>query len=1001
MTARHRIGLLVAITAVLAAVLVWRCQRSGGGSNAAASKDEAGEKATAVSVGIAPNVGREVTKQPDPQKQPRGSIAGSVKDDKGAPVASARVCVDPSSNELPAELQRDPICKLTDASGAFKIEQLYAARYTATAGAEGFRPESFHPGGDRHKRSFLLAAGEAKSGVDFVLRAGGAKLVGTVSDISGGPIAHAQVRATSGMWGEGQSSPMVETDDKGNYTVWVAPGTTRVWASADGYAAASQTGRAPGTIDVLLTPESGLSGTVVDGNTGQPIEGADVTVEATQWSWEGRESDRTDAQGKFKVRRLPPGRYVVTARTDRGYGRTEGSELVGLGQQVDGVIVKLYPAARVVGKVMIEGTPPELCVEGYLSLRDEVNDRWVGATTEPDGTVHADGVLPGTYSPQVWCEGYRAKDKYEPIVVAGKDVVDLTWLVEPGATVKGRVLTKAGQPIADARLNARTTGGDARAKMDWAGDTSQVDGSYELRSLKPSAYRIEVDTQKAVAAREGYTVDVPAAGTVTKDLVLDDGGTIKGIVVDDKGKPVDDVIVDARPLSERFWWTRDPIKSGADGTFVIDSVRAGEYRVLARRGWSEELRKPGTNDDAEQGEKVKVELGKTVEVKLVVESQSGIIKGTVVDASGQPVPDAFIAHARESDAAGAVNSGHATRGWGWGDDDKPVLTGVDGSFTVTKLAPGKYTLRAYRKGGGEAIAEHVAVGSTAKLQIRHTGSISGLAKKKSGPMPDELTVSIEDIKTGFDRTESFYKTNGQFKLDDLPAGNFTLTVRAEGGQQKTEVPLAEGQDKTGIELTLEDLVDLKGKVVDLATKQPVPGIMVFAKPAIGGDGMSFTWGDEDTSHISDAQGHFTVKRAPKGKLAIQGMPKDWKESDYSWFRIVREVTTSGTIDLGEVGVLKKRIKDGDIAGKLGLHFKQQPPELTPDQQKLEVSFIEPTGPAAGLDLKVGDVITTIDGIDVVGANMAQSWVLINAPVGTKLALGLARGPTISVTLAPP
>jgi protocatechuate 3,4-dioxygenase beta subunit len=904
MTARRRIGLAVAVTAVLAAVLVWRCTSGGGGSNAAAGKSGSSERSTAVA--IAPNVGREVTKRPDPRKQARGSIAGVVKDDAGAPIADARVCVDPSSNELPIELQRDPICKQTDAAGAYKIEELYAARYTATAGAEGFRPETFHPRGDRHKSGFELAGGEVKTGVDFVLRSGGAKLVGTVNDISGGPIGHAHVRVTAGMWGEGQSSPMVETDETGMYTTWVVPGTVRVWASADGYAAASQTGPAPGTIDVLLTPESGLSGTVVDGTTGQPIEGAGVTVEATQWSWEGREADKTDAKGMFKVRRLPPGRYIATAKTDHGYGRTEGSVLVGLGQQVDGVVVKLYPASRIVGKVMIEGDPPELCVEGYLTLRDEVHDRWIGATTEPDGTIHADGVLPGTYTPQVWCEGYRAKDHYEPIVVAGKDLTDLTWGVEAGSTIKGRVLSKAGQPIADAKIQARTTGGDARAKMDWSQDTSQADGSYELRSLKPSTYRLEVDTHEAVAPRDGFTVDAPASGTVTKDLVLDDGGTIKGIVVDDKGQPVDDVTVDARPMTERFFWTRDPIKSAQDGTFVMDSVRAGEYRVLARRGWGDELRKPGTNDDAEQGEKVKVEVGKTIEVKLVVESQTGTIKGTVVDAGGQPIADAFIAHARESDAAGANTTAHETRGWGWGDDDKPVLTGVDGSFTVGKLGPGKYTLRAYRKGGGEAIAEHVAVGSTARLQIRHVGSISGIAKKKSGPMPDELTVSIEDLKTGFDRTESFYRTGGQFTLKDLPAGHFTLIVKAEGGQQKTEVDLAEGQDKTGIEVTLEDLVDLTGRVVDLATKQPVVGIMVFAKPAVGGDGFSFSWGEEDQDHITDQQGKFTVKRAPKGKLAIQGVAKEWKDSDYSWFRVVREVTGSGTIDLGDIGVLKKR-----------------------------------------------------------------------------------------------
>ena len=166
-------------------------------------------------------------------------------------------------------------------------------------------------------------------------------------------------------------------------------------------------------------------------------------------------------------------------------------------------------------------------------------------------------------------------------------------------------------------------------------------------------------------------------------------------------------------------------------------MRAGDYRVTARRGWADELRKPGTNDDAEQGEKVTVAVGKTVDVKLVVEAQSGTIKGTVVDTDGPAglrcvhLERARV-RCRRRDELGA----HATRGWGWGDTDKPVLTSTDGTFTVTKLAPGKYTLRAYRKGGGEAIAEHVAVGTTAKLQIKHTGLDRGHgAARDGGPCP--------------------------------------------------------------------------------------------------------------------------------------------------------------------------------------------------------------------------------------------------------------------------
>src|SRR5262249_31876608 len=148
-------------------------------------------------------------------------------------------------------------------------------------------------------------------------------------------------------------------------------------------------------------------------------------------------------------------------------------------------------------------------------------------------------------------------------------------------------------------------------------------------------------------------------------------------------------------------------------------------------------------------------------VRLVVESQSGTIKGTVVDAEGKPVPDAFVSAARESDAAGAQRSNVQDTRSGWGE--KPVLTGTDGAFTLTKLAPGAYTVRAYRKGGGEAIAEHVALSSTAKLQIKATGTIEGTARRAGGGAPiDELAVALRDPAAGLYRHETFYRTDGRF-----------------------------------------------------------------------------------------------------------------------------------------------------------------------------------------------------------------------------------------------
>jgi C-terminal processing protease CtpA/Prc len=169
-----------------------------------------------------------------------------------------------------------------------------------------------------------------------------------------------------------------------------------------------------------------------------------------------------------------------------------------------------------------------------------------------------------------------------------------------------------------------------------------------------------------------------------------------------------------------------------------------------------------------------------------------------------------------------------------------------------------------------------------------------------------------------------------------------------------------------------------------------------------GGNFSFGWGgNEERDNISDDSGKFTIKRAPRGKLQITGMHKDFQDSDYMWVRTFRTVEGSGTVDIGDITVIKKRIKEGDPAGELGIHFVDLPNDTPPDKYRLEVSFIQPDGAAAKTDLKVGDVITSVDGVDVSGENSMNAWTLIQAPPGTKLVLGLARGASITIVLGVP
>ncbi len=983
MKRKHVLAGGVVVLCAILAVALWH-SRSGTAADAPASPTAARSGAAAATAVV----------RSDPRKLDRASIAGTITDDAKAPIAHARVCVDATSRALPAEITRRPRCVESDASGHYLAKGLLAARYTVVAMAKSYRPDSWWADADHRANDFALAAGEHKEGIDIALHAGGVEITGTVSDVTGGTIPRAEVRAASGTWfATGAFGPMVETDDQGHYSLWVKRGNVSVAAVAEGYAPGNKTGHAPGKLDVLLTPESTISGVVVDAATSQPVEGVKVEIE----NWASPADDLTDEKGRFYLTRLNPGRFVIVAHAQKGYGTSDGSTLVGLGQHVEGVKIKLWPAQHLVAHVVI-GADKKPCPRADSTLEDVRGSRWVTFERQPDGTLTADGVLAGTYKPHPACDGYTAAESYDKVTVGTADVAPLEWRVDPGATITGRVLAKSGTPIDDADVSSRVVGA-TREDMQWGSDRSKPDGTYKLVGLRPGKFRIDVTSDAAVGAKDGYPVEVAAGATVTRDLVLEDGGSIHGIVVDETGAPVNDVQIDARSNRQGEWsFMGQNVHSDETGAFQLDALRAGDYRVVASRNWSEALKKPGTTDDARQGEKVTVQPAQIATVHLLVESQAGTITGTVTDPAGKPVSDAFVSSARESDAAGAQQSSvQSTR---WFGDERPVVTGTDGTFALTKLSsPGKYTIRAYRKGGGEAVAEHVAVGGTAALQIKPTGSLTGTVSRDGGAPPDEITISLSDPKTGFQREESFYRTAGAYTVRDLPAGHFVVGAKAQDGHKDLELDLADGEAKTGVDFALAALLVVTGRVVETGTQAPVPGIMLFASLARSAD-YSFSM-DTDQGNVSDADGRFTIKDVPPGQVQIRGFPRDWNDSPYAYAVLVKQLAGAGTIDIGDLAIAKKRVKPGDPIGELGVHFAEQAPDTPPEQRAYKVSWIDAGGPAGKTDLKVGDIVVAIDGTDITGTNSGAAWNLMQAPPGTTLRLGLARGTTVAIVLAAP
>lgn len=795
-----------------------------------------------------------------PQQVKSGSIAGTVRDDHAAPIAGARVCAD--------ALFTEPWCATSDAAGAYVISGLPANTVEVTASAAGHRPGVFRPDGDRHRSRFVLGEGERRTGVDLVLAGGAVQLRAVVSDVTGGPIAHALVRAATedhdinkpGHWAAG-----VEADDHGVATLWVAPGQLLVKASADGYAAAEVDGLAPGTVEILLTPESSVEGLVVD-EAGHPIGDADVVADCV----DTHEHARSDADGHFHIGHLLPERYAISARTPTGYGRTEGSIAVGLASHVEGVIVVLHAAYRVSGRVVVGDKP---CPDAEVTLHDAVHDRTEPMERGADGVQHADGMRPGTYAVHVACRGFHEPARYPPVVIADRDQTGLVWPVVAGATIHGIVKTASGAPVARADVTALSS-----APPAYADDTSAADGSYELTGLVAGDYVLTASTDRGQTRDGAYRVALTASADTHLDLVLAEGGVIHGVVVDPDGHAVPGIEVHADGEAR----AGGVMQTGPDGTFEISLAQPGSYDVVATADWQHDLHGPHVR------EHVDVASGGSVTVRLVVDAQHETISGDVADSKGKPIGDAYVVAYPGNDFLGSA--------WRWTWAERPVLTATDGTFAITKLPPGSYTVHAYRKGGSETIAKDVAAGSTIHLRIAETGSIAGIATFPDGTHPEIVDVQVRAKATGYFRDEQFEHTHGAFAIRDLPAGDLTILAKSPDGLGTTAVSLAAGEQKSGVAIAVDRFVPVTGRIVDGTTGRGISGLIVFARRpnlALG------TVATEDSPIMTDADGRFTVL-APPGEVDLSVIRLD--PLDRSLCLPAPHRTITAATDLGDLAV---------------------------------------------------------------------------------------------------
>lgn len=692
----------------------------------------------------------------------------------------------------------------------------------------------------------------------------------------------------------GASEPAfaVRTADDGTFTVrGLRPGTWRVELDDERFEPVIRRAvPAPSrNVDVVLRAFSIVRATVRD-ERGAGVRDARVFI-AGSGLWPAR-AENTGEDGTVRLVRVPSGVYELRAQQGSRVAEPVAPLMLDPGETRD-VSLVLTEGASIEGRVIDARTGAAIADARVIVAEDALSAAPRALLSEHDGAFRLGGLLRRTHVVSARAAGYVPRVGDSVLPGSGQAV---SVALDREVLVRGRVVDGRGAPIANAQVEIATIDLDGRPTFLNAtarafreqlferqqrgpaplrpggelgvtsgpvphiptdptaarpvetqgegGFVTDEQGRFSVGEIPPGAVRVTA-MHPAYVRGETELRAARAGDTLEFEVVLHAGGVIDGRLLDERGYPIAQQMIEVRV-------ERDPfvrrVFSGRDGTFRVPAV-LGRTSVVAVVGGRPAARAEVDVVDEQEAR-----------VTLTLDRETRRIRGRVVDRSGYPVAGAELLLA---------GGGHSTR----------AISGNDGTFDTLLAGRGGFSLEARHPRFAPRMSTHASAADELRVSLEPGATVTVHVDARSCAR-GEVDVSLETTCGVLHRAA---RPDSDTRFEQVCPGRVVANASAEGCiRASSAAAIARGG--ASVELSRVELLaggGAEGEVVD-GRGELVAGVsIVLADNA------------ETVLARADRQGHFRADNVPEGDQRVVAVHPVLGRSDAASVRVLRGTIARG------------------------------------------------------------------------------------------------------------